>query len=293
MSTRRFPQILPWLLLLGITLLASGCVSGQPMSVSSNPERIVWSGVVEIDRDTIFPAGSELVILPGTEVVFLPAVPERDTFRGHPNFAGYELIIHGRVTAVGTADQPIVFRSADPDGAAGSWGGINLVASVNSRFEYCLFTQADSAIHSQKSDVAVEHSIFKHNFVGVRFHDSQILIESNLFEHNRSAIRFHFGAPVICLNIITNNDRGLFVTSYPRDYHIENNSFLQNRRGNVILGEAVPDDLFMPRNYWGTTAPDQIAATFYDGQRDDYIGHVRFQPVLLQPATGSGVTWSR
>jgi hypothetical protein len=248
---------------------------------------------VEIDHDMVFPVGSELIILPGTEVVFLLADPVQDTYQSHPNFPGYELIIHGRVTAIGTIDQPIIFRSMDPAASAGSWGAINLVESPEARFEHCKFIQADSAIHSQKSDVSVENSLFEKNLVGVRFYDSEILIESNLFQHNQTAIRFHFGAPVICLNTIRNNEQGIFVTSYPRDYHVENNSFLQNRYGNVILGEIVPADLIIPGNFWGMTDPDRIAETFYDGRRDDYIGYVRFEPFLLKPADGSGGRWNR
>lgn len=274
-------------------VFVSGCSTAMQRDTNNLSTSIVWSGVVEIDQDMVFPQESELTILPGTEIVFMQVDPERDTFRGHPNFTGYELIIYGRVSALGTAEQPIIFRAADSDAGAGSWGGINLVESSGSRFEYCLFKQADSAIHSQMSDVAVERSIFENNLVGVRFHDSQILIENNLFQQNRTAIRFHFGSPVICLNVIRNNERGLFISSYPREYHIENNSFLQNRRGNVILGEEVPDDVQMPRNYWGTTDSERIADSFYDGQRDDYIGMVRFKPFRTEPYAGSGVSWSR
>ena len=287
------PSYLLFQLLLAGLFLCSACSPLTSLHTKSLQSKIVWSGIVEIDQDMVFPSGSELIILPGTEVVFLRADPSRDTYRGHPNFKGYELIIHGRVTAVGTVEQPIVFRSIDPESGAGSWGGINLVESPGARFEQCRFMQADSAIHGQKSDIAVENSLFERNLVGVRFHDSEILIESNLFQNNRTAIRFHFGSPVICLNTIRNNERGLFVTSYPRDYHIENNSFLQNRSGNVILGEEVPDDVLMPGNYWGTTDPDSISTTFYDGQRADYIGHIRFIPFLDKPADGSGGTWNR
>ena len=274
-------------------VLFSGCSAVKKPGTDALSTSIVWSGIVEIDQDMVFPQEIELVILPGTEIVFLPAVPERDTFRGHPNFTGYELIVYGRVTALGTAERPIVFRAADSEAEAGSWGGINLVKSNGSRFEYCLFKQADSANHSQMSDVAVEHSIFEDNLVGVRFHDSQILVESNLFQQNRTAIRFHFGSPVICLNVIRNNERGVFISSYPLEYHIENNSFIQNRRGNVILGEEVPDDVQMPRNYWGTTDSSLIADSFYDGRRDDYIGLVKFEPFRTEPFAGSGVSWSR
>ncbi|MBE0502472.1 MAG: hypothetical protein IBX47_13675, partial [Desulfuromonadales bacterium] len=71
------------------------------------------------------------------------------------------------------------------------------------------------------------------------------------------------------------------------------NTFEQNRYGNVILGEEVPDDFRLPGNYWGSTEPEQIAATFYDGRRDEAIGRVIFTPFLPKPAVGSGGVWSR
>jgi hypothetical protein len=280
-------------LLVGL-LFCSACTPLQSSHINdSRSEQLIWSGIVFVDQDMVFSAETELIIRPGTEVVFLPASAARDTFQGHPHFTGYELIIYGKVTAVGTAEMPIIFRSIDPNAEAGAWGGINLVQSPGARFEYCQFMQSDSAVHSQNSVVAVEHSIFENNLVGVRFHDSEILVEQNLFQSNQTAIRFHFGAPVICLNVIRNNMRGLFITSYPRDYHIENNSIFENMNGNVILGEEVPDDVQLTRNYWGTTDPDNIAATFYDGQRDDYIGLIQFTPYLHESAVESGVKWSR
>jgi len=203
------------------------------------------------------------------------------------------LIVYGRIEALGTASQPIVFRAADPLAGAGVWGGLNLIDSPSADFAYCRFTQADSALHSQHSQVFVQQCRFDHNRVAIRFHSTNILIERNTFHDNGAAIRFHEGAPVICLNDISRNERGLFITSHPVDYHIENNRFRDNRLGNVILGEEVPEDVLMPGNDWGTIDSAVIVPTLYDGHRDDWLGRVLFEPVRSVAAGEVGAEWNR
>jgi len=276
------------------TLLCSCLGPGGTVRVSGDLNgRLVWSGRIEIAGDVVLAADSELIIRPGTEVVFLPAEPNLDRWRDHPNFPGSELIVHGRIEALGTAEQPIVFRAAAADAEAGAWGGVNLVESPDADFAYCYFTQADSALHSWQSKVFVQQCRFERNLVGIRFNDSPILIERNTLISNGTGIRFHYGAPVICRNEIRDNERGLFITSYPRDYLIENNRIIANRHANVVLGEEVPEDVLMPGNDWGSSDVATIAATFFDGQRDPWIGRIRFEPVRELSADAAGAQWNR
>ncbi len=250
-----------------------------------------WSGQVEVHGDIVLEAGSTLRILPGTEVVFFPA-GNNDRFSEHPNFPGSELIVHGKIVAEGTPDRPIVFRYVDESAPPGSWGGINVVESFDSSFEYAHFRQADSAIHSQDSRVYIEQSLFEMNLVAIRFHTSQILIENNLIRNNGSGIRFHFGQPVICKNDIIGNERGFFITSHPRNYLIENNTIVNNER-SVVIGEEVPEDVNMPRNFWGSSNEVVIRAGFYDGQVDSYLGKILVEPIRTAPDPDSGINWNR
>jgi hypothetical protein len=240
----------------------------------------LWSGRIEIDGDVVIAENVSVRIAPGTVVVFLPPSPGKDRLTDHPHFVGSELIVRGRLLAEGTADAPITFRALDPADPAGSWGAINLVASAGSRFRHCRFTQADSAIHSQEANVDVLCSTFSRNRVGVRFYSSQIKVTDNLFRDNGTAIRFHFGAPVIEGNLLTDNDKGLFVTSFPRDYRISGNAIVASRDFQVVLGEEVPGDLLLSGNYWGSVASQEIRRHFFDGQQSEYLGTVRFEPFL-------------
>ncbi|MBW2452669.1 MAG: right-handed parallel beta-helix repeat-containing protein [Deltaproteobacteria bacterium] len=254
---------------------------------------IVWSGLVQIAGDVILTDGSSLVIQPGTRIQFLPSEADSNTFVEHPYFPASELIVRGRLLAIGTAEQPIVFESADPMSGPGAWGAINVEGSPEAVFEYCHFLQADSAVHSRDSQVYIEQSLFEDNQVGIRFHSSQILIENNLLRNNQTAIRFHFDAPVICNNRFETNGINLFITSYPKDYRIENNQFGKPREYQVVLGEEVPDDVHMANNYWDGLNADQVHAQIYDGQRSEYLGRVIVEPMMTSPPRHNGFTWTQ
>lgn len=276
-----------------LCLVLCGCLkSEQPVIKGVLHGDLVWSGTVHVAGDVILDEDVRLTILPGTMVRFLPPEAGPGGLVEHPHFPGSELIVKGRVRAIGSSAEPIVFESADPQAAAGDWGAINLEGSEEAIFEYCIFRQADSAVHSRDSQVYIEHSVFENNLVGVRFHDSDILIERNLLRNNQTAIRFHFGSPVICENILENNAVNLFVTSYPRDYHIENNSFGFAREYQVVLGEQVPDDVLLPRNYWQHQAGSFPENAFYDGRHTEYLGKVIVDPVRTSPSKQAGPAWS-
>jgi hypothetical protein len=240
----------------------------------------------------IVPEGARVTIAPGTTILFLPPTAGEDQLTEHPNFPGSELIVRGTLVAEGNPAAPITFRFVDPDGSPGSWGGINLTGSPHASFRYCRFTQADSALHSQESHVSVEESLFEGNGVAIRFHSSDFRIENNLLRHNGTAIRFHFGAPLIRRNDIRDNDKGLFITSSPRNYRIEENNILGSRSYSVALGEDVPADVPMPLNYWGTPDPSVIEDSFFDGRRDSHLGEVLITPFAVSPIEGAGISWN-
>lgn len=279
------PVMLRYLSLLLLFFPLSSCISIAPPRLISTEITAdeLWSGRVEIAGDVVIAEKASVRIAPGTRVVFLPPAPGQDRLTEHPHFIGSELIVRGRLFAEGTAAAPITFSALTPAAPAGSWGGINLVQSVGSRFRYCRFSQADSAIHSQEANVEIACSTFSRNRVGVRFFNSPIKITDNLFRDNGTAIRFHFGAPLIKGNLLSENDKGLFITAFPRDYQVSGNAIVASREAQVVLGEEVPDDLLLPGNYWGSVDPQVIRSSFFDGQKSDYLGMIRFEPFLSTP----------
>ena len=251
---------------------------------------LVWQGDVMVAGDVILEEDVKLTIMPGTRVRFMP--PTSGGLVDHPHFPGSELIIKGQVYAVGTAAEPILFEASDPSAQAGFWGAVNLVGSEEAVFEFCIFRQADSAVHSWDSQVYIEESVFENNLVGVRFNNSEILVEHNLLRNNHTGVRFHFGSPVICENEFVANRVNLFVTSHPRDYHIENNSFGAPEEYHVVFGEEVPEDVSLPRNFWIYPENSSLSDAFYDGQRSPYLGRALIEPRLKVPSSQTGLSWS-
>ena len=291
--SRLFPMVKYYLFFAVICLLMAGCLAGRVQTVRGVLHgELVWQGEILVAEDVVLEEDVTLTILPGTRVRFLPAEPDGGGWTEHPHFPGNELIIKGQVQAIGTAKAPIIFEAFDPAAAAGFWGAINLVGSAEAIFEYCIFRQADSALHSWNSQVYVEQSLFENNLVGVRFNDSAILVENNLLRNNQTAVRFHFGSPVICENEFTDNAVNLFVTSHPRDYHIENNTFGTPLEYHVVFGEEVPEDVSLLRNYWVAENPDSLVDSFYDGRRSSYLGKVLFEPFRNTPSSQAGLSWN-
>lgn len=281
------------MLMASVVILLAGCLA-KPLTVSGTlePGLTSWQGEVRILGDVEIPADAQVVVAPGTAIVFLPP-GEYDRLRDHPHFPGSELIIRGRFTAHGTAQQPIIFRFLDAGAQRGSWGGINIISAPRVSFAYCLFTQADSAIHSQESEVSIAESIFLANKVAIRFHSSNLLLEHNLIKDNDAGIRFHFGAPVIRNNLITGNGKGLFITSSPNDYLIRDNLFSNNSPYQVVLGEAVTEDVDLSGNWWQPASSLNLQESFFDQRRDPDLGAVVITPLLEIPPAKAGVSWSR
>ncbi len=279
---------LPLLITLLAVVFSAACTPVRSYRAEVLQGDVVWQGRVDIAGDLVLAADSRLTILPGTEVVFHPPAPADDRWRDHPNFAGSELIVRGRIIARGTARAPIRFRPATRSVAPGDWGGINVSDSPEAVFVYCRFEGADSALHAQNSTLRVEQSVFWRNRVAVRFHSSAIRIEHNRFERNGSAIRFHFGAPVIRRNEFVDNERSIFITAHPRQVRIEENNFASATDYHLVLGEEVPENVPAARNWWGGTDLERIGELLFDRRRDPYLGRIEIQPLLSAPVEGAG-----
>jgi len=281
-----------YLFLATLCLILAGCLpERKPIIRGVLHGDLTWQGDVLVAGDVILEEDVKLTILPGTRVRFMSVDASPAGLVDHPHFPGSELIIKGQIHAVGTSSEPILFEAVDPDAAAGFWGAINLFGSQDAVFEYCIFRQADSAIHSWDSQVYIEQSLFENNLVAVRFNDSEILIENNLLRNNHTGIRFHFGSPVICENEFLDNDINLFVTSHPRDYRVENNTFGTPSEYHVVFGEEVPEDVNLSRNFWVHAKSSAEGDAFYDGNRSPYLGRVMVEPQRSTPSSQAGLSW--
>lgn len=87
----------------------AGTLSLHPWELEAHqasPKSVILSGKVNVDEDLIFSGESSVRIMPGTEFTLAP---------------GASIFFGGKVTAEGTSDRPIIFRSRDGEAP---WGAI-------------------------------------------------------------------------------------------------------------------------------------------------------------------------
>lgn len=279
-----------------IALLVSGCLRLSPLPVAVTGDLhgdLIWSGEVLIGGDVTLAEDAHLTILPGTVIRFLAPDGYPGGESEHPHFPGSELNVHGILTAVGSAAAPIVFAAADASAPPGSWGAVNFAEHSSGTLSYCVFRQADSAVHSREATVEMTESLFENNLVGIRFHTSAMRIERNLLRGNGTGIRFHFGAPVVRSNRFEQNRVNLFVTAHPSDYLFENNRFGLPHDYQVVLGEEVPEDVRLIGNDWDDLPVAGVIERIFDGRRTPYLGRVQIEPVRIVPPDEAGPSWIR
>ena len=200
------------------TIIPPGNVSGT-WSTANSPYHI--EGEITILDD------STLTVEPGVEVIFL----------GH-----YALLVQGRMLAIGTETDSIIFTVndttgfSDPDTGLGGWYGIRFIDTpVNndsSKFIYCKFQYGKAVAdfwHAnaggalciiQFDKIHVAHCLFNYNSAGglltqvpaggaIHLAWSDILLSDNKFLHNRAitggAIQFHDSDPRFVNNIFMYN----------------------------------------------------------------------------------------
>jgi hypothetical protein len=185
---------------------------------------VVWQGRIEIDGTIRVPEGSRLFIMPGT----LIEIMRRDT--AGTGIGEHGFLIQGLLIAKGTADRPIIIRSAEKEKRMGDWDAINIMNSDGPQnlIEYCLIEDAYRALHFHFSHVAVNHAVLRNNYRGMQFQESSVEVRGTTFAGNRSAIRARDSNVTFLNNVIVNNYHG---ADFLRD------SLLA--RGNRVLGNLM------------------------------------------------------
>jgi parallel beta-helix repeat protein len=114
-------------------------------------EDTIWSGRVNIQGAVAVSPQTTLTISPGTIVEF-----GRSPVRNSASV----LLVHGRLVAQGTKDQPIRFTSDSGDSAA-TWRGIVFLASEKKNvLDNCEIEAAETAVDAAYSTVTVKNSRF-------------------------------------------------------------------------------------------------------------------------------------
>ncbi len=267
-------------------------------------ENTVWSDTITVDGVVVVGRGATLTIRPGTTILF----KRRDL--NHDGIGDSELRVLGQILANGTAEQPIVFKSAEANPAPKDWSYLLIFTSGKKNLlEYCQFHDAFSGLQVHFSTALVRDCLFSNNQEGLRFGRAKLTLQHCLITTNHIGVRFtRMEGPVeIQHNEINNNQVGIFLvpsgqnivdffepgrTGKPwNEGHLDisANNIRANNDYNLKLGAKQLWDLKITNNWWGLTSPGKAKQTVFDQQRDPDLGHAIIEPIAQQAIIDAGI----
>ena len=174
--------------MMGIT----GCIrhglkpDKKTISGALNRDKTLF-GRVEVSGDLLVPSGVTLTLLPGTELVFLPAKNSR--IEPRYLFSTTELLIRGSLKAEGTAERPVRFTSSMKKPSA--WAGIILDNSTDDIIRHAVVEYAWAGVYVIGTDPKILDSFISHATYGIVIRKgAEPEIENNRLENCRFGI-FH------------------------------------------------------------------------------------------------------
>jgi len=277
------PHTLRLIIFVAVAAACAGCALGTPdlrLQDHVIDGQVTWRGKVWIDGVVTVKKTGNLIIEPGTRVVFLPKDEDGD------GIGDAELLIEGTLSARGTAAAPIILTSAASRPKPADWKYLYLDFVRDAELDYIIVEYAYSGLQVHFSRARVTNSIFRYNVDGLRFSTVNLVAAGNRMHDNRHGLRYEErgSKALIHHNDIRDNDVGIFVVTRSADkVRIEQNNITGNRQYNVKLGWQQPGDVTLPNNWWGGLNREAIQETFLDHKIDAGLGHVRALEPLPEP----------
>src|SRR5512134_1811014 len=135
-----------WVLLVCLCLPAVLAAAAEPRIYHGEQtlwQDTVWDGEVLIDGILTVAPGVTLEIRPGSTVRFTRFDSNNDGIGEH------ELFCQGTLRALGNADHPIRFTSAESSPRRGDWGALNMMTSeADNLLEHCVVEYAYRGFHA-------------------------------------------------------------------------------------------------------------------------------------------------
>ncbi len=187
----------------------------------------------------------------GTEIVFLPG--------SQPQLSSnYHLIVDGNFTAIGTAENNIIFDKY----SSTNWYKIEITNDGNANMEFCNFLNAQFPLDN-KGYAVIENCEFQDNDRGIFLNSptgyqikNSIINNCNYFGILLKDSHILMYRSVIKNNLITNNNYGLWF--YNASAYVEADTIFANRyagilgnRGSnpVIVGSSISSTYYNDTNY--------------------------------------------
>jgi len=238
-----------------------------------------WEGRVVIDRIVVVRAGGHLRLRPGTELRF-----RRIDWDGD-GVGDAEITVEGRLTAVGTPEEPILLASAETEPRPADWKYLMVNFSPGVHLAFARVSHAFSGIQVHYSPAQVESCEFTENVDGVRFSTARLRVEGCWIHHNVHGVRFEErGHPAeVVGNEIADNEVGIFAVTECRGRSTFRGNNLRRNQTPVKMGWEQRGDLAFPENHWDSADEEEILARVLDGRVDPALGRVSIVPLRPLP----------
>jgi len=244
-------------------------------------EDTVWNGRIVIDGQVDVLRGATLTIAPGTDISFV----YRDADRN--GLGDGTIKVKGELIAVGSAEQPIRFRSAREHPQPGDWLEIAVDFSRQVHLRYCEIRDSAYTLHAHFTKGLVEDCHIHQNIDGCRIGQATITLQHNLIEQNSGkGINFRNSRIKVLKNLIRHNGAGIFLFENDQPFEITANNILNNTY-QLRLGDFYSGNVHLQGNWWGSADRQEIGTRIFDRQMDAEIGTVTLQP-LRQPVADAG-----
>jgi len=148
-------------------------------------EDTTWSGDILIDGILTVASGTTLEIRPGTTVRFTRLDSNADGVGEH------EIFSQGTLRVLGSAEQPVLFTSAERAPKPGDWGAINMMVSeAENLLQHAIVEYGYRGFHAHFSQARLQDSTFRQNIRGAQFQESRVVIERCEFRDNVNGLQF-------------------------------------------------------------------------------------------------------
>jgi hypothetical protein len=162
--------------------MAADLVSVQPDGTVLT-EDTTWRGSISVKGSVVVAPQATLRVEPGTVIRF-------STIVGTHSAA--QLVIQGRIQAIGTAELPIVMTSASSQTQRGSWGGIVLMATEKKNIiEQCRIENADTGLALSFSSLSLKSVSIVRTLTAVRARDSLLQISGGTVADSDIGLEIH------------------------------------------------------------------------------------------------------
>ena len=208
-----------------------------------------------------------------------------------------QLVVVGRLVAVGTTESPILFTA--PGATRGAWRGIELSDGSTSAISYCVIEKASEALKFEGFNVTpvVRDVIFRNNFTAITADQGYKpwVIENNTFQRNGGALRGlrTLGDTFIRFNHFDDNLSVMEYGFYFGNVQISNNNFVRNdfvfRAPEIGYGYGT---VAMPDNWWDGTDTSVVDGLIFDGNDDARLQIVNYQPIATDLIANAGSRFS-